>query len=111
MPSITFSGSGTLVWSGGDMRLGGGGNTNIAMTGGTIDIASGYISNSDHAVNWTANKASLNVAAGTSVDLQGNDIYVDAVTGAGSAHQQLWRAPLVFPRRQQRLGHLLGKHQ
>jgi len=45
---------------------------------------SGYIGNDTLGANWSANLASLDVGIGASVDLRGQDITVDALTGAGT---------------------------
>ena len=44
----------------------------------------GYIGNDNLTANWTPNLASLDIAAAAYVDLRGNSITVDSLTGAGT---------------------------
>ena len=62
------------------------------MTGGTIDIEGGTFNNTwTQPFMWTNNRASLNIAAGTTVDLYGNDgMSVDALTGSGTVTNTAW---------------------
>ena len=84
----TISGSGILLKSGaGTLTMGGNGVVEtVAMTGGVIDVEGGTLRNDYGNGVWTNNKASLNVASGTTVDLwdSAGGITVDALTGSGT---------------------------
>ena len=86
----TFTGAGTLVKQGsGIMLLGESAyNTTVAMTG-TIEVASGVLSNdygngANSAVNWSNNTATLQLDAGAVFDLRNNNATVGALTGSGT---------------------------
>lgn len=93
---VTISGNGTLqinqtgsAANAGLIKLGdqgNGHNVNLNMTGGTIDIQGGALRNGGFAGGiWTANKASMNIAPGATLDLwDGNTVMVDALTGSGT---------------------------
>ncbi|MCL4207844.1 MAG: autotransporter-associated beta strand repeat-containing protein, partial [Pirellulaceae bacterium] len=89
--STVISGTGTLRKAGGgtlalDNTSATDNNVTLAMTGGLIDIQGGKIQNGGWAgQNWTNNKAGLNITGGATFDVwDGSQIYVDALTGAGS---------------------------
>ena len=85
MPAMTISGSGTLIKTGSQTAmLGVGGTTTIAMTGGLIDIQGGMLINSNNRSIWTNNKASLEIDSGAVLDLTGNNVWIDALTGTGT---------------------------
>lgn len=86
-----ITGTGTLRKTGGwPLGLGNQGSTShkvyINMTGGLIDIQAGTIFNGGwQGGYWSGNKASLNIESGATLDLwDGNAVYVDALTGAGT---------------------------
>jgi len=88
---ITFTGNGTLLKSGtGTLQLHNqNGGINFGMTGGTIELAAGLTQNGgaggNGSVNWTNNKAGLQIDAGASFDTwDGNNVSVDALTGSGT---------------------------
>jgi autotransporter-associated beta strand protein len=60
--------------------------TNIFITG------SGIVRNDYLTANWNANLASLNVAAGATFDLRGNNVTVDALNGDGAIINSYYRA-------------------
>ena len=87
--NTVISGTGTFVKSGGyTLNTGNsGGYARWNMTGGLIDIQEGTFNNdyTTPPTAWGNNKASLNVAAGATVNLVGgNHMNVDALTGAGT---------------------------
>lgn len=86
VPVMTLSGEGTLIKSGsGTMIAGGSGNTYVELeAGAVIDVQEGVLRNNNRRGKWAANKASLNVADGAQVWLYADNIYVDALTGAGT---------------------------
>jgi len=86
-----ITGTGTLTKTGGwNLQLGNQGSSSnkvyINMTGGLIDIEAGSILNGGwQGGYWSNNKSSLYIASGAVIDLwDGNTIYVDALTGAGT---------------------------
>lgn len=91
--STTISGTGTLRVTGGTFaneapntpNYGGGSITMSMGAGGLIDIQSGatVINGGWQCIDWSSNLASLNVD-GTFNLWDGNTVYVDALTGAGS---------------------------
>jgi fibronectin-binding autotransporter adhesin len=91
-----ISGSGTLEKTGASaLTLGNQGasgyNAHMNMTGGLIDIQEGTLKNGGWQGGvWTNNKASMNIAAGATLDLwDGIQVKVDALTGSGTITQQL----------------------
>jgi fibronectin-binding autotransporter adhesin len=85
-----ITGSGTLTLNGSGLiglaNNGGGRTVNMSMTGGLIDIGSGVrLQNGGwQSGNWTNNFASVNIASGGTLDVwDGNDVRIDALTGAG----------------------------
>ena len=84
-PTVTFSGSGTLVksgagtlvWSSGVATFGFGMGALIDIQGGTV--IGGSWSNE----NWTSNSASMNIASGAVYDGVESYTRIDALTGAG----------------------------
>ena len=85
--TTTINGTGTLQITGGGFgnSIGPGYNIVMAMgSGGLIDVQSGSkIFNGGWAsIGWTANLASLNLD-GTFDMTDGNDVYIDALTGSG----------------------------
>ena len=103
--SVTFSGNGTLLVAGGttlQMHNAGGGNINMNMTSGTIEISGGILENGGSGGNgtpgdpaqangsptWTNNMASLQIDAGASFDpWDGNAAIFDALLGSGSIYR------------------------
>jgi len=91
----TIDGAGTLRISGGDFwPYEEGDFLVLAMgSGGLIDVRAGAgLYNgwdlTPNAISWTANLASLNVDSGCVLDVfSGNDVFVDALTGAGTVHR------------------------
>jgi autotransporter-associated beta strand protein len=93
---ITITGNGTLQinqtgseTNAGTIALGdqgNGRNVNLEMSGGTIDIEGGTLRNGGFSGgNWTSNHASMNIAAGGTLDLwDGNTVMVDGLTGSGT---------------------------
>lgn len=80
-----ITGAGTLVKQGsGTMLLGNAGaGTTIAMSG-TIEVASGALSNDYGNANWSNNTATMQVNAGAILELRNNNITVGALTGSGT---------------------------
>jgi autotransporter-associated beta strand protein len=86
----TISGAGTFVKSGTGLlgldEQGGNHGVTFNLTGGLIDIQGGVLRNGgwDGGI-WTNNKASLNIAAGATLDPWGGQpVIVDALTGEGT---------------------------
>jgi autotransporter-associated beta strand protein len=80
--TLTLNGSGVI----GLANNGGGKTVNMNMTGGLIDIGTGVrLQNGGWSSgNWTNNLASVNIAAGGTLDVwDGTAVRVDALTGAG----------------------------
>ena len=98
-PATTIVGAGVFQKTGpGILELGGqggGGWVTFAMSGGMIDIEGGTLRNGGwQGQNWTNNLASLNVAGGATLDIwNGNQVFVDAVTGAGIITSNYGGAP------------------
>jgi fibronectin-binding autotransporter adhesin len=92
--TTTLSGAGTFRKTGaGTLGISGANNgyLNIAMGAGSlIDIQGGVFQNGGWAAGtWTNNKAALNIAAGATFDVwDGQTVYVDALTGAGTVTKQ-----------------------
>jgi autotransporter-associated beta strand protein len=92
MPTSTVTGDGTFRLSGNSIitqyENGAGGNRlTFAMTGGLIDLqgTTNLYNGGWQELNWTDNKASMNIASGAALNLaDGQDIFVDALTGAGN---------------------------
>ena len=86
--STTFAGAGTLQKTGyGNFIFGGnGGNVNVSMSaGGLIDIESGQlIGSSSGQGQWSANAASMYIAAGASFEGDEAPISIDALNGSGT---------------------------
>jgi autotransporter-associated beta strand protein len=90
----TFCGTGTVVKTGPDtIYFGyifqpGDGGVNFSMaTNGWIDIQAGTLQNFGGSGNWTNNKASLHIASGALLQMSGNSVWVDALTGSGTVDQ------------------------
>ncbi|HUJ08829.1 MAG TPA: autotransporter-associated beta strand repeat-containing protein [Verrucomicrobiae bacterium] len=90
----TFCGTGTVVKTGPDtLYFGyiyqpGDGGVNFSMgTNGLIDIQAGTLQNINGSGNWTNNLASLNIASGALLQMSGNCVWVDALTGLGTVDQ------------------------
>ena len=69
--------------------------TTVTGAAGTmIDIlpGSGTVRNDNLWANWTSNLAGLNVHGGGTFDLRGNNVTVDALTGAGSIINSYYQA-------------------
>jgi autotransporter-associated beta strand protein len=86
-----ITGTGTLKKTGGwNLELGNQGSSSykayINMTGGLIDIEAGTLYNGGwQGGYWSNNKAGLYIASGAFMNLwDGNTVYVDALTGAGT---------------------------
>jgi autotransporter-associated beta strand protein len=82
-----LSGAGTIIKSGtGKWWLGnaGGGTTIAMLKNGLIDIQAGWIKNDNSNSAWSSNLGSMNIAAGATMDLRNNDVYIDALTGSGT---------------------------
>ena len=88
VPTMTFSGTGTLLKSGaGTMIAGQNGNTYISMgAGGLIDIQQGVLRNNNHSGRWSANQASMNIESAGQLWLYADNVYVDALTGTGAVY-------------------------
>jgi fibronectin-binding autotransporter adhesin len=87
--TTSISGGGTLSKSGsGRLTFGGAGGTiTWALgAGATIDVQGGVLALGavDHAENWSANRASLNIAAGAVCVTTAANVNVDALTGSGT---------------------------
>ncbi|NBU60110.1 MAG: hypothetical protein EBS23_10230, partial [Betaproteobacteria bacterium] len=84
--SVAFTGSGTLTKTGaGTLKFGAGSATFSLGSGALIDLKEGgFIASSSGNEIWTNNRASLNVASGTTFDGTAGVIRVDALTGAGT---------------------------
>ena len=80
--SAVIAGNGTLAKTGaGTWGVGG---TTFSMSGGLIDVQQGMLADGWHTTYFTSNMAGLNVAAGATNQINGNDWSVDALTGAGT---------------------------
>ena len=84
--SYDITGTGTLVKTGtGTWGLGAAGRVGISMSpGASIQVLEGTIATGNHKQSWTDNKASMFLAAGATVDLPAENLWVDALTGGGS---------------------------
>jgi alpha-L-fucosidase len=84
--SFSFTGTGTLIKTGaGTWQVGNVGRVGIGMgAGGFIDVQQGMIQTGSHQGSWTGNQASMHIAAGASVDLPAENLWVDALTGGGT---------------------------
>ncbi|MGB8355590.1 MAG: autotransporter-associated beta strand repeat-containing protein, partial [Chthoniobacteraceae bacterium] len=98
--AVTFGGNGTLLLSGsgGQLEVGGGSalNYTIAMTGGTIEVGSGFRwENGGPTAGgaiWTTNKASLQIDASGTFDPWDNTtavtpVNIDVLTGSGQLNR------------------------
>lgn len=80
--SSTLTGYGTFIKSGaGTLQFSGGGQT-IAQ--GQFNIQGGVLQNLNNAVNWSGNASGMDISSGATVDLYGDAIYVDRLSGAGT---------------------------
>jgi autotransporter-associated beta strand protein len=86
--SATFSGSGTLVKTGDDTIAWGYGVGTFNMAAGSlIDVQAGTFAGSNGGGGveiWTTNQSSLNIASGAVFRTAEGNVYVDALTGAGT---------------------------
>jgi hypothetical protein len=84
--STTFTGAGTILKKGtGTVRWNTTAGTFALGAGSLIDVQGGtFIGGSNSNEVWTNNKSSLNVASGATFDGSEANVFVDALTGAGS---------------------------
>ena len=90
-PAFTFTGSGTLLKTGGGLLVfGGQGNVNVGLAAGSlIDVQGGeLVGSSSYQGIWASNQASLNISSLAKFDaVEGGPsgfLQIDALTGAGS---------------------------
>ncbi|MGA2233351.1 MAG: autotransporter-associated beta strand repeat-containing protein, partial [Tepidisphaeraceae bacterium] len=90
-PTMTFSGTGTLLKTGaGDFVFGGEGNVNVDFSAGAlVDVVDGTLTgSSSYQGIWTSNLASLNIASGATFNAveagSTGTMQLDALTGAGT---------------------------
>ncbi|MES2988884.1 MAG: hypothetical protein V4808_13340 [Pseudomonadota bacterium] len=84
----SYTGAGTIVFTGGITAFGNGGNGNVVITqsaGGLIDLQSGTLNGSSSGQGFfTGNQGSLNIANGAIFDGVEGTIIFDRLTGSGT---------------------------
>jgi len=89
LPTTTYTGTGTLQFTGGNPTFGPGYINVDFSPGALIDVVSGELTgSSSYGGFWTQNEASMNVAAGATFDAVESGptgtMQIDALTGAGT---------------------------
>jgi autotransporter-associated beta strand protein len=85
--TFNITGIGTLVKTGAGLWQLGGQNARVGISmspGGLIDVQEGTIGTGWHQQSWSNNLASMHIAAGATVDLPAENLWVDALTGSGT---------------------------
>ncbi len=79
--NVAISGAGTYNKTGPATLVFNG--TQAITATGQINIQQGTLQNNNNAVNWSGNKADIDVSAGAILDLYADPIFLDALTGSG----------------------------
>jgi autotransporter-associated beta strand protein len=85
-----LTGAGTLEITGGALSRSTGGR--IELTGQIRISENSQFGNDNLAVNWANNRASMHIDAGSTLDLRGDAVVVDALTGSGTVNNSYYRS-------------------